>query len=67
MVEWIDGKDFDPDTVAIMEREIADRKGKDRPAEIADWLVERASQETLPQHLETARPELGSFTTQRVC
>lgn len=54
VVGWMDGKEFDADTVATMEREIASRKAKDNPSEMAKWLVERASPESLPEHMETA-------------
>lgn len=54
VVTWMDDEAFPPETVATMEREIASRKAKDNPSEMANWLAERASPESLPKHLETA-------------
>ena len=54
VVGWMDGEGFPPETISTMEREIALRKAKDHPSDMAKWLTERASPESLPDHLETA-------------
>ena len=57
IVQWMDEGVFPEDTTATMERQIAHRKAKESPRKIADWLLTRATHETMSGHLEAAVAE----------
>ncbi len=57
LTDWMESQAFDHETTSTMEREIARRKARDSPSETAQWLISRASSESLSGHLEVAVQE----------